>query len=181
MTSSQKTYRFVLIGLIIFLLCGATHQCEQNQNLSALLAKKDTCVVVHDTVIHHYHQELHHVTLTKYNPPIAQCDSTPLNTADGGYIDTVALQQGSLRWCVLLRDLLTRWGGPFNYGDIIHVYSPHMPPANGWWVVHDTMSKYTHDENGNLIVRTKWIDILQPMDSRIYGINRDVLLSNKPI
>ena len=57
------------------------------------------------------------VTVTTYNPTIHQCDSTPHITADGTHFKT--WKASSYRYVALSRDLLSRWGGPFNYGDYI--------------------------------------------------------------
>ena len=96
---------------------------------------------------------------TTYQPTIAQCDSTPFSTADGSRIDPDNIQ----RWCALSRDLLDRWGGPFNYGDTIEVYSEKHPQINGDWAVHDCMApKYTLS-----------IDFLGYITPKL-GIGRDV-------
>ncbi len=52
------------------------------------------------------------VTVTTYNPTVRQCDSTPNITADGKRFHT--WKASSYRYVALSRDLLTRWGGPFN-------------------------------------------------------------------
>jgi hypothetical protein len=50
-------------------------------------------------------------------------------------IDTVALRNGQLKWCALSRDMLTRWGGQYDYGDSIYV------SGLGWYEVKDVMNK----------------------------------------
>lgn len=77
---------------------------------------------------------------TTYNPEKNQCDSNPLITADNSFIDIDLLKSGVLRWVALSRDLLSRWGGRFNYGDTINVSSISKPQINGYWVVHDCMN-----------------------------------------
>lgn len=77
---------------------------------------------------------------TTYNPDPAQCDSDPLTTADNSTIDLNKLKDGTLRWVALSRDLLSRWGGCFNYGDTITVESVSKPQINGDWVVRDCMN-----------------------------------------
>mgnify|MGYP003136988595 FL=1 len=57
------------------------------------------------------------VTVTTYNPTRQQCDSTPNITADGTRINPKKATQ--YRYVALSRDLLSRWGGPFDYGDYI--------------------------------------------------------------
>ena len=57
------------------------------------------------------------VTVTTYNPTIHQCDDTPNITADGTKIKTWRATE--YRYVALSRDLLSRWGGPFDYEDYI--------------------------------------------------------------
>ena len=57
------------------------------------------------------------VTVTTYNPTRQQCDSTPNITADGTRINI--RKASEYRYVALSRDLLARWGGPFDYGDIL--------------------------------------------------------------
>ena len=81
------------------------------------------------------------VTVTTYNPTRAQCDSTPNITADGTRIKTWKATE--YRYVALSRDLLSRWGGPFEYGDYIVIEG-----TDGWdgvYQVRDTMNpKYTN-------------------------------------
>ncbi len=73
---------------------------------------------------------------TTYQPTVAQCDSNPLTTADGSKINPDYYQ----KWVALSRDLLTRWGGQFDYGDTLEIYSAKNPNLNGQWEVHDCMA-----------------------------------------
>ena len=114
---------------------------------------------------------IHQVVGTLYNPVSGQCDSDPLVTADGSTIDMTALKEGALRWVALSRDLLKRWGGPYDYGDSIFVYHPHRQVV-GWWVVRDCMNarykkrmdflrydtrNFPHVSNGVLISNVRFI------------------------
>ncbi len=76
------------------------------------------------------------VTVTTYNPTKYQCDSTPNETADGTIIKPWKATQ--YRYVALSRDLLSRWGGPFDYGDYIIIEG-----TDGWdgiYQVRDTMN-----------------------------------------
>ena len=81
------------------------------------------------------------VTVTTYNPTRQQCDSTPNITADGTKINPRKATQ--YRYVALSRDLLDRWGGPFDYGDYIVIEG-----TDGWdgiYQVRDTMNpKWTN-------------------------------------
>ena len=81
------------------------------------------------------------VTVTTYNPTKAQCDDTPNITADGTKIKT--WKASSYRYVALSRDLLSRWGGPFEYGDYIIIEG--TDDRDGVYQVRDTMNpKWTN-------------------------------------
>ena len=81
------------------------------------------------------------VTVTTYNPTIAQCDNTPHITADGTHFKTWKATE--YRYVALSRDLLSRWGGPFNYGDYIVIEG--TGDRDGVYQVRDTMNpKWTN-------------------------------------
>jgi 3D (Asp-Asp-Asp) domain-containing protein len=81
------------------------------------------------------------VTVTTYNPTIHQCDDTPHITADGTHFKT--WKATSYRYVALSRDLLSRWGGPFNYGDYIIIEG--TGDRDGVYQVRDTMNpKWTN-------------------------------------
>ena len=76
------------------------------------------------------------VTVTMYNPSPEQTDSTPNQTADGTIINPERASE--YRYIALSRDLLRRWGGPFNYGD--YVMLKGTDGYDGVYQVKDTMS-----------------------------------------
>tara|TARA_Y100001937_G_scaffold19561_1_gene26939 strand:- start:65 stop:586 length:522 start_codon:yes stop_codon:yes gene_type:complete len=76
------------------------------------------------------------VTVTTYNPTRQQCDSTPNITADGTRINPKKATQ--YRYVALSRDLLSRWGGPFDYGDYIVIEGTSK--WDGVYQVRDTMN-----------------------------------------
>jgi len=81
------------------------------------------------------------VTVTTYNPTRQQCDSTPNITADGTKFKT--WKASSYRYVALSRDLLSRWGGPFEYGDYIVIEG--TGDRDGVYQVRDTMNpKWTN-------------------------------------
>ena len=81
------------------------------------------------------------VTVTTYNPTRQQCDSTPNITADGTKIKP--WKASSYRYVALSRDLLSRWGGPFEYGDYIIIEG--TGDRDGVYQVRDTMNpKWTN-------------------------------------
>ena len=76
------------------------------------------------------------VTVTTYNPTRAQTDDTPNITADGTKIKTWRATE--YRYVALSRDLLSRWGGPFDYGDYIIIEGTGK--WDGVYQVRDTMN-----------------------------------------
>ena len=76
------------------------------------------------------------VTVTTYNPTREQCDSTPNITADGTKINPKKATQ--YRYIALSRDLLKRWGGPFDYGDYVVIKGTGS--WDGIYQVRDTMN-----------------------------------------
>ena len=77
------------------------------------------------------------VTVTTYNPTRHQCDDTPNITADGTRIKTWKATE--YRYVALSRDLLSRWGGPFDYGDYIVIEG--TGEWDGVYQVRDTMNR----------------------------------------
>ena len=81
------------------------------------------------------------VTVTTYNPTRAQCDDTPNITADGTKIKPWKATE--YRYVALSRDLIARWGGPFDYGDYIVIEGTGK--WDGVYQVRDTMNpKWTN-------------------------------------
>lgn len=78
------------------------------------------------------------VTATVYMAQVGQTDDEPLVTADNSRISPH--QTHKSRWAALSRDLLRKWGGPFDYGDSVRV-SGISPQLDGVYIIHDTMAR----------------------------------------
>jgi len=78
----------------------------------------------------------HNVTVTMYNPTRGQTDRTPNITADGTRINPK--KASSYRYIALSRNLLKRWGGPFDYGDFVVIEGAGI--YSGVYQVKDTMN-----------------------------------------
>ena len=76
------------------------------------------------------------VTVTMYNPAVGQTDSTPNETADGTIINPNRASE--YRYVALSRDLIARWGGPFEYGDYVIIKGTQG--YDGIYQVRDTMA-----------------------------------------
>ena len=76
------------------------------------------------------------VKATMYHPVEAQCDDTPLITADGSRIDPYRVSDWN--WIAVSQDLLKKNGGVFDYGDQVYVTGTHK---DGIYTIHDCMNK----------------------------------------
>ena len=76
------------------------------------------------------------VTITMYNPLEGQTDDTPNQTADGTIIDPKRASE--YRYVALSRDLIARWGWPFEYVDYVIIKG--TIGYDGIYQVRDTMA-----------------------------------------
>ena len=106
--------------------------------------------------------EQYDVIATIYNPVRNQTDKTPHITADGTRLDT--RNAGKYRYVALSRDLLARWGGPFEYGDYIIVEGCNGK-YDGIWQVKDTMNERFHNR----------IDFLQSKGTKLNKFDNAVI------
>lgn len=90
------------------------------------------------------------VTVTCYYPTTAQCDSTPLITADGSKINP--LYASEHKWVAVSRDLLK----VFKYGDLVEISGAGK--KDGTYRISDTMNKRIKNT----------VDILETSGTPIY-------------
>ena len=83
------------------------------------------------------------VDVTMYQPTLYQTDDTPNITADG---TKFRIKKASdYKYVALSRNLLKRWGGPFDYGDFILIKGTPDNHKDGVYNVRDTMNpKYVN-------------------------------------
>ena len=103
-----------------------------------------------------------HVTVTMYHPTRQQTDSTPNITADGTKFNIWKASQ--YRYVAVSRDLLSRWGGPLNYGDWIVIEGAGK--NSGVYQVRDTMNPKW----------TKRVDVLKTPGTRQFKYD-DIILT----
>lgn len=94
------------------------------------------------------------VTATMYYPVSSQTDSDPNITADGSKINTNKASE--LKWIAVSRNLLKRWGGELDYGDVVEISGAGK--KDGTYEIHDTMNKRFKNR----------IDFLETNGTRIY-------------
>ena len=115
------------------------------------------------------------VTVTMYHPTTSQTDSTPDITADGTKINI--WKASEYRYVALSRDLLSRWGGPFEYGDYIVIEG--IEEHSGVYQVRDTMNpKHTNRVD---ILKTPGSSQFKYDDVTMYRYikyNNDIMVDN---
>ncbi|MBC8428526.1 hypothetical protein H8D04_01445 [bacterium] len=88
------------------------------------------------------------VDVTMYQPTHYQTDSSPNITADGTRFRISKASE--YKFVALSRNLLKRWGGPFDYGDFILIKG--TKDKDGVYQVRDTMNP-------------KWVNIVDILES----------------
>ena len=96
----------------------------------------------------HYNKYGIEVDVTMYQPVYPQTDDTPNITADGTRIRIGKASQ--YKFVALSRNLLKRWGGPFDYGDLVLIKGTKH--KDGVYHVRDTMNP-------------KWVNVVDILES----------------
>jgi 3D (Asp-Asp-Asp) domain-containing protein len=133
-----KMYQAILINLIGVAII-TLHYDNVIKNINAenrMLQEKVWNLTDENNEMLYSNRIMYRVTVTTYNPTRRQCDSTPNITADGTRINPKKATQ--YRYVALSRDLLSRWGGPFEYGDYIVIEG--TDGRDGIYQVRDTMN-----------------------------------------
>ena len=100
------------------------------------------------TELNEFHKYGIEVDVTMYQPTRHQTDSTPNITADGTRIKIS--RASDYKFVALSRNLLSRWGGPFEYGDFILIKG--TAGKDGVYQVRDTMNP-------------KWVNMVDILES----------------
>jgi len=124
----MKNLVFILI--VTFSLYSLNENNKSNLGLEINLSKTEEVKKV-DTI------EIYNVTATMYNATVGQCDSDPLTTA--GMYKINPKKATEQKYIAMSRDMLTRWGGEFNYGDKVIIKGAGH--KDGVYTVTDTMNK----------------------------------------
>ena len=105
------------------------------------------------------------VDVTMYQPTRHQTDSTPNITADGTRIKIS--RASDYKFVALSRNLLSRWGGPFEYGDFILIKGTEG--KDGVYQVRDTMNpKWVNMVD---IIESTNVKPYKYVDAQIYKMN----------
>ena len=101
------------------------------------------------------------VRATMYHPVEEQCDDTPLIPADGSKIDPYKVSDWN--WIAVSQHMLTRNGGPLNYGDTVYIFGTEH--KDGVYVIKDCMNKR----------KTNQIDFLESLGTPQYRYDNVVI------
>ena len=101
------------------------------------------------------------VKATMYHPVEEQCDDTPLITADGSKIDPYNVSNWN--WIAVSQHMLTRNGGPLNYGDTVYIFGTKH--KDGMYIIKDCMNKR----------KTNQIDFLESLGTPQYRYDNVVI------
>ena len=101
------------------------------------------------------------VMATMYNAKTSQCDKDPFITA--GMYRINPDKASHHKWVALSRNLLARWGGEFNYGDLIRVSGAGH--KDGIYKVVDTMNKRFKNR----------MDFLETSGTKIYQFDNVII------
>ena len=135
--------RYAILGSIIPMLVVAYYANGSIDNLynNINTLNNEINILKQNGYCDYYEIQSYDVTVTTYNPTRSQTDSTPNITADGTKIKPWLATE--YRYVALSRDLIARWGGPFEYGDYVVIEG-----TDGWdgvYQVRDTMNpKWTN-------------------------------------
>ena len=132
--------KIVVILMLLFIFNGYVYvnlfEDYKKHHIRELSFYKNRIIEL-ESVVDEYKLEGLDVTVTMYHPIYPQTDKTPSITADGTRISIKNASEH--KFVALSRNLLTRWGGPFDYGDFILLRG--TDGKDGVYQVRDTMNR----------------------------------------
>ena len=151
--------KLIAYVLLVVLLNGffSVNMIEKNKRLySSEIDRQVTVIETLRTELQEFYKYGVVVDVTMYRPNVRETDSTPNITADGTRIRIS--KASDYKYVALSRNLLKRWGGPFNYGDFILIKGTPNGHKDGVYNVRDTMNpKYVN-----------YVDILESTNVKPY-------------
>jgi len=136
-----------IAGLVFITLMNGFVSVNMFTNQSKFYSEEVDKLLVENVNLHDDLSEFYkygiEVAVTMYQPVYPQTDRTPNITADGTHIRISKASE--YRFVALSRNLLKRWGGPFDYGDFILIKGTPDRHKDGVYNVRDTMNpKYVN-------------------------------------
>ena len=132
--------RYAILGSIIhiFVIAYYTNNMMDDLYNEINVLNNEVETLKDNSYCDYYDIQSFDVTVTTYNPTKSQTDSTPNETADCTIIKP--WKATDYRYVALSRDLIARWGGPFDYGDYIVIEGTDNGKWDGVYQVRDTMN-----------------------------------------
>ena len=149
-----------IAGLVFITLMNGFVSVNMFTNQSTFYSSEVDKLLVENEKLHNDLSEFYkygvEVDVTMYRPNVRETDSTPNITADGTRIRIS--KASDYKYVALSRNLLKRWGGPFDYGDFILIKGTTDGHKDGVYNVRDTMNpKYVN-----------YVDILESNNVKPY-------------
>ena len=132
--------RTAIAGVVLVTMVNGFISINMFKNQSTFYSNEVDKLLQSNEQLHTELQEFYQfgieVDVTMYQPVYPQTDKTPDITADGTKIRIHKASE--YKFVALSRNLLSRWGGPFNYGDFIYIKG--TKDKDGVYQVRDTMN-----------------------------------------
>ena len=142
-----------IAGLVFITLMNGFVSVNMFTNQSKFYSEEVDKLLVENVNLHDDLSEFYkygiEVAVTMYQPVYPQTDSSPNITADGTRIRISKASE--YKFVALSRNLLKRWGGPFDYGDFILLKG--AKDKDGVYQVRDTMN-------------SKWVNVVDILESK---------------
>ena len=142
-----------IAGLVFITLMNGFVSVNMFTNQSKFYSEEVDKLLVENVNLHDDLSEFYkygiEVAVTMYQPVYPQTDRTPNITADGTRIRISKASE--YKFVALSRNLLKRWGGPFDYGDFILLKG--TKDKDGVYQVRDTMN-------------AKWVNVVDILESK---------------
>ena len=148
MITTEKAIAAVLAITLVNGFFSTTMFEAYKQMYSSKIERLESENSVFKDELSHYDEYGIEVDVTMYQPVYPQTDKTPDITADGTRIRIS--KASDYKFVALSRNLLKRWGGPFDYGDFILLKGAGK--KDGVYQVRDTMNP-------------KWVNVVDILES----------------
>ena len=144
-----------IAGLVFITLMNGFVSVNMFTNQSKFYSNEVDKLLVDNEKLHNDLREFYkygvEVDVTMYQPVYPQTDMTPNITADGTRFRIS--KASDYKFVALSRNLLKRWGGPFDYGDFILIRGTPDGHKDGVYNVRDTMN-------------SKWVNVVDILESK---------------
>jgi|TARA_R110000823_G_scaffold304804_1_gene426561 3D (Asp-Asp-Asp) domain-containing protein len=148
MMTTEKAIAAVIAVTLVNGFFSTTMFAEYKEMYSDKIERLETENISLKDELSHFDKYGIEVDVTMYQPNTIQCDDTPDITADGTKIRINKASE--YKFVAMSRNLLSRWGGPFNYGDFILI--KEAGHKDGVYQVRDTMNP-------------KWVNVVDILES----------------